>query len=317
MTKLSGIEWPWNGKPIYREDFMKEHSSLAEEIINRFADIFSGRIFNGGAVTPGASPGSINISALVAYDNEGRRIQFSNIENLPISRPEADSVVVVRHRFQETSSGNLDSTGYAINYRSNAFEILFVDTAGSEDIQLAAIRNISGAVSILSDLRNWRRMNAEKLSPNSIVNSLLAPSIKIGSLDDLIISFVGGARSSISNALNALMTKLETDVQSLVSSITATNHFIMNDLPDLYAPKAHSHPASQSAFVINYAGDSINFTNVPNVDGTFVLYNISAGISFGNTYAIHDHVIGGIPPIGGFLSGIAIRSGGQWTSKIL
>ncbi|PJZ44574.1 hypothetical protein [Leptospira brenneri] len=309
MTKLSGIEWPWNGKPIYQQDFIKEHSSLAAEIINRFADIFSGSIFNGGAVTPGASPGSINISALVAYDNEGRRIQFTNIENLPISRPEADSVVVVRHRFQETSSGNLDSTGYAINYRSNAFEILFLETAGSEDIQLAAIRNISGTVTILSDLRNWRRMNAEKLSPNSIINSLLSPSIKIGSLEDLVVTFVGSARSSVTNALNALMTKLVLDVNNLTDNITMINRVITNDLPNLYAPKNHSHPASQNAFLIQYEGESANFTHVPNVDGTIVFYRISSPPSVGRNYFIHDHFIGGILPIGGGFAGVAIKDG--------
>ncbi|MBM9546155.1 hypothetical protein JWG40_03955 [Leptospira sp. 201903074] len=317
MSKLSGIEWPWNGKPIYQQDFLIEHSSLATEIINRFADIFSGNIFNGGAVTPGSSPGSINISSLLAYDSEGRRIQFSDIVNLPISRPEADSIVVVRHRFLETSSGNFDSTGYAIKYRSNAFDILFLENAEPEDIRLASVRNISGTVTVLSDLRNWRRMNAAKLSPNSIVNSLLAPSIKIGSLDDLVASFVGSAKDSITNALNALMVKLESGLGTLANSISTINSFITDDLPDLYAPKAHTHPTNQSVFVINYAGDSLNFTNVPNVDGTFVFYNISAGFSFGNTYSIHDHVIGSIPPIGGFLSGFAVRDGGAWHSKVL
>ncbi|TGK47501.1 hypothetical protein EHQ16_03315 [Leptospira kanakyensis] len=315
--KLSGIEWPWNGKPIYQTDFLFEHSSFASELINRFTDIFSGNVFVGGAVTPGTTPGSVNISSLIGYDGEGRRIQFSNINNLQISRPEADSVVVARHRFQETSSGNFDSTGYAINYRNNSFEILFLGSAEPNDILLAEIRNISGTVTILSDLRNWRRMNADKLSPNSIFNGLLAPNIKIGSLDDLIASFVGGARISITNALNVLMAKLETEVESLTSSITAINQFITNNLPNLYAPKMHTHPTSQSAFVIDEWVDSTNFTHIPDVDGTIVLYKISAGISFGNTYSIHGHVIGGIPPVGGSLSGIAVKSGGVWRSQVI
>lgn len=310
--KLSGIEWPWNGKPIYRQDFEIEHSSFASELINRFADIFSGNIFVGGAVTPGTSPGSVNISSLIAYDSEGRRIQFSNVENLTISRPEADSIVVVRHRFQETSSGNSDSTGYAINYRHNSFEILFLENALPTDIPLAEIRNISGTVTILSDLRNWRRINADKLSPNSIINSLLAPEIKIGSLNDLVASFVGVARTSLTNAMNALMVKLESEIATLSNALINTNQFISNDLPNIYAPKIHSHPASKSAFLILYTGNSVNFTDVPNEDGTVVFYKISNGPSFGNTYMIHGHVIGSILPIGGGFAGIAIRDNGVW-----
>lgn len=295
--KLSGIEWPWNGKPIYRTDFLFEHSSMAFELISRFADIFSGKIFTGGAVSPGISPGSINISSLIAYDNDGRRIQFSDIENLQISRSEADSVVVVRHRFQETSSQSLDSTGYAINYRTNSFEILFLESALSNDIPLAQIRNISGNVTIIADLRNWRRMDGRLLEQNSIQSEKLAANINIGSLNELAESFTELARQSITNALNFLMLKIE----SLAQATNTINDFLVNELQNLYAPIDHTHEEKKEFHYIEYSGLSKNFTDVPNEPGTFVLYNVHAEVS-GSVLAteikIHGFIICITPMLG-------------------
>ncbi|EMN49031.1 hypothetical protein LEP1GSC088_3482 [Leptospira interrogans str. L1207] len=45
---------------------------MEDEIIERFSDLVSGEVLSGGDLTPGASPNTINLTEIVAYDFQGK-----------------------------------------------------------------------------------------------------------------------------------------------------------------------------------------------------------------------------------------------------
>ncbi|EMO82717.1 hypothetical protein LEP1GSC126_2749 [Leptospira kirschneri str. 200801774] len=136
MSNLRGLNFPTNGKPVFQGDFETEHNRMEDEIIERFSDLVSGEVLSGGDLTPGASPNTINLTEIVAYDSKGRRIRVAAQNNLLVTRQNLDSFVVLRHKFQIETSSYLDSSGYANTYRQNSFEILFKETTDSEDVVL-------------------------------------------------------------------------------------------------------------------------------------------------------------------------------------
>ncbi|EMO62282.1 hypothetical protein LEP1GSC133_3784 [Leptospira borgpetersenii serovar Pomona str. 200901868] len=310
---LSGANFPENGKPFFQGDFQEEHSSLENEILNRFADLFAGEVISGGEVTIGQAQNTINVSETVAYDLSGKRVKIPAQNGVVITRQNSDSVVVLRHRFQNENSPYLDSTGYANAYRRNSFELLFKESVEDGDISLFKIRSLMGTVSILEDVRSFRRVKEENIRDNSITNIKLIPDIKIGSLGSLISRFSGSFRTSVVGALNALANWLTAEESARQSGDTSLQNQI-NSLGSIFAPINHSHSGFASVYVIAHDGGSTNFTNMPNADGVIVVYRISCGPSGGQGYSIHGHNIGGIAPVGGFLFGVAARAGGSWVA---
>ncbi|MDI7196282.1 hypothetical protein [Leptospira santarosai] len=310
---LSGANFPENGKPFFQGDFQEEHSSIESEILNRFADLFAGEVITGGEVTVGQAQNTINVSETVAYDLSGKRVKIPVQNGIVITRQNSDSVVVLRHRFQNENSLYLDSTGYANSYRRNSFEVLFKEAVEEGDIQLFKIRSLMGTVSILEDVRSFRRVKDENIRDNSITNTKLVTDIKIGSLSALVVRFTGSMRQSIVNALNALSGWISTE-ESARQSGDASLQSQINGLHSIYAPINHSHSGFASVYAIVHDGGSANFTNVPDAEGVIVVYRISCGPSGGQGYSIHGHAIGGIAPVGGVLFGVATRVGGGWVA---
>lgn len=314
MSKLSGLNFPSNGKPVFQGDYQREHDDLESEIINRNSDLFSGEIISGGEVTPGENPNTVNISATVAYDPEGKRIVFPASLGLVISRPNADSFVVLRHKFETENSPYLDLTGYANTYRNNSFELLFKEALEEGDIPLFKIRSLAGTVSILEDLRSWRRISEDIVRNDSITNTKLVSDIKIGSLAELVDRFTGSLRSSVVSALNALASWMSAEETARQNGDAGLQSQIDN-LGSVFAPINHTHSGFAQVFKISYYGEGKDFgeaDGIPNVDGTIVVYRIAYGISFGQGYSIHGHGLGGINPIGGQLFGVAARVNGTW-----
>ncbi|TGM88485.1 hypothetical protein [Leptospira licerasiae] len=314
MSKLGGLNFPSNGKPVFQGDYQREHDDLESEILNRNSDIFNGEIISGGEVTAGENPNTVNISATIAYDQEGKRIISPVFTGLVISRPNADSFVVLHHKFETENSTYLDSTGYANTYRKNSFDVLFKESLETGDVPLFKIRSLVGTVTILEDLRSWRRISEEIVRNDSIANTKLGPDIKVGSLAELVGRFTGSLRSSVVSALNALASWMDTEETARQNGDAGLQSQI-NNLGSIFAPINHSHSGFAQVYKISYYGEGKNFDEtdgIPNVDGTIVVYRISYGISFGQGYSIHGHGLGGINPIGGQLFGVAARVNGTW-----
>ncbi|MGJ4717218.1 hypothetical protein ACQV5I_08805 [Leptospira interrogans] len=298
MSNLRGLNFPVNGKPVFQGDFETEHNRMEDEIIERFSDLVSGEVLSGGDLTPGASPNTINLTEIVAYDSKGRRIHVAAQNNLLVTRQNLDSFVVLRHKFQTETSSYLDSTGYANTYRQNSFEILFKETTDSEDVVLFKIRSLNGAISILNDLRSLCRIKSGNIRDNSVTNSKLDTDIKVGSLSALVGRF-NSSRSSISSALNALESWIsaeeatrQNDILGLTNLIVPLGGIVedsLNILSSSYFKDANAQVISRVTFSalwnlvrrnvtgIVAATDRISCTNHGCIEGQLVKFSFTGG----------------------------------------
>ncbi|WP_061254517.1 hypothetical protein [Leptospira interrogans] len=298
MSNLRGLNFPVNGKPVFQGDFETEHNRMEDEIIERFSDLVSGEVLSGGDLTPGASPNTINLTEIVAYDSKGRRIHVAAQNNLLVTRQNLDSFVVLRHKFQTETSSYLDSTGYANTYRQNSFEILFKETTDSEDVVLFKIRSLNGAISILNDLRSLCRIKSGNIRDNSVTNSKLDTDIKVGSLSALVGRF-NSSRSSISSALNALESWISSEEAARQSDILGLTNLIvplggivedsLNILSSSYFKDANAQVISRVTFSalwnlvrrnvtgIVAATDRISCTNHGCIEGQLVKFSFTGG----------------------------------------
>ncbi|EKN86859.1 hypothetical protein LEP1GSC034_0920 [Leptospira interrogans str. 2003000735] len=298
MSNLRGLNFPTNGKPVFQGDFETEHNRMEDEIIERFSDLVSGEVLSGGDLTPGASPNTINLTEIVAYDSKGRRIRVAAQNNLLVTRQNLDSFVVLRHKFQIETSSYLDSSGYANTYRQNSFEILFKETTDSEDVVLFKIRSLNGAISILNDLRSLCRIKSGNIRDNSVTNSKLDTDIKVGSLSALVGRF-NSSRSSISSALNALESWIsaeeatrQNDILGLTNLIVPLGGIVedsLNILSSSYFKDANAQVISRVTFSalwnlvrrnvtgIVAATDRISCTNHGCIEGQLVKFSFTGG----------------------------------------
>ncbi|WP_061244502.1 hypothetical protein [Leptospira interrogans] len=298
MSNLRGLNFPTNGKPVFQGDFETEHNRMEDEIIERFSDLVTGEVLSGGDLTPGASPNTINLTEIVAYDSKGRRIHVAAQNNLLVTRQNLDSFVVLRHKFQTETSSYLDSTGYANTYRQNSFEILFKETTDSEDVVLFKIRSLNGAISILNDLRSLCRIKSGNIRDNSVTNSKLDTDIKVGSLSALVGRF-NSSRSSISSALNALESWISSEEAARQSDILGLTNLIvplggivedsLNILSSSYFKDANAQVISRVTFSalwnlvrrnvtgIVAATDRISCTNHGCIEGQLVKFSFTGG----------------------------------------
>ncbi|EKR82925.1 hypothetical protein [Leptospira interrogans] len=298
MSNLRGLNFPTNGKPVFQGDFETEHNRMEDEIIERFSDLVSGEVLSGGDLTPGASPNTINLTEIVAYDSKGRRIHVAAQNNLLVTRQNLDSFVVLRHKFQTETSSYLDSTGYANTYRQNSFEILFKETTDSEDVVLFKIRSLNGAISILNDLRSLCRIKSGNIRDNSVTNSKLDTDIKVGSLYALVGRF-NSSRSSISSALNALESWIsaeeatrQNDILGLTNLIVPLGGIVedsLNILSSSYFKDANAQVISRTTFSALWnlvrrnvtgivpATDRISCTNHGCIEGQLVKFSFTGG----------------------------------------
>ncbi|MCB1194515.1 MAG: hypothetical protein KDK90_29045, partial [Leptospiraceae bacterium] len=75
-NSLAGIVFPNNGVEVFTEDWQNEQSKRSAEMLNRDLDNFGAGIVSGGVVTLGSGNYKVNISALIAYDVDGKRIEM-------------------------------------------------------------------------------------------------------------------------------------------------------------------------------------------------------------------------------------------------
>ncbi|MGQ2843554.1 hypothetical protein ACT54I_05250 [Leptospira interrogans] len=299
MSNLRGLNFPTNGKPVFQGDFETEHNRMEDEIIERFSDLVSGEVLSGGDLTPGASPNTINLTEIVAYDSKGRRIRVAAQNNLLVTRQNLDSFVVLRHKFQIETSSYLDSSGYANTYRQNSFEILFKETTDSEDVVLFKIRSLNGAISILNDLRSLCRIKSGNIRDSSVTNSKLDADIKVGSLSALVSRFNSSMRSSISSALNALESWIsaeeatrQNDILGLTNLIVPLGGIVedsLNILSSSYFKDANAQVISRTTFSALWnlvrrnvtgivpATDRISCTNHGCIEGQLVKFSFTGG----------------------------------------
>ncbi|AXR68225.1 hypothetical protein [Leptospira mayottensis] len=299
MSNLRGLNFPTNGKPVFQGDFETEHNRIEDEIVERFSDLVTGEVLSGGDLTPGASPNTVNITDIVAYDSKGRRIHVAAQNNLLVTRQNLDSFVVLRHKFQTEVSPYLDSTGYANTYRQNSFEILFKETTDPEDVVLFKIRSLNGAISILNDLRSLCRIKSGNIRDSSITNSKLDTDIKVGSLTALVGRFNSSMRSSITSALNALESWIsaeeatrQNDILGLTNLLVPLGGIVednLNTLSSSYFKDANAQVISRATFSalwnlvrrnvtgIIAATDRISCTNHGCVEGQLVKFSFTGG----------------------------------------
>lgn len=165
----------------------------------------------------------MNLEAVKGYDPQGRRFQIATLNNLNISIENAESFVVIRHKFNTETSSQLDATGYSNSFRINSHEVLFVTNPNPNDVQLARISSVLGVVTILEDLRSLKRLDGEKILENSLSNSKLANSIKIGDLANLVSDYDGN-KDSLVNALNHIANLLSNEVSNRNTALDAKNY---------------------------------------------------------------------------------------------
>ncbi|RHX92004.1 hypothetical protein DLM75_01880 [Leptospira stimsonii] len=205
MDKLSGIEFPTVGKRVFPEDWKKEQESKSQEIINRDQDLLGYGIQKGGTIVVGSGDNQVDlIDTLVAYDINGKRIEVSPMVGIPVPN-NMSSTIVVRHKFQETefdSPSNLPSDG-PIVWRDNSFEILARQGAlAVGDVPLRSLStNISGLVTLGTDLRIWRGISTSNIKDAQITEEKQASSVKTGLVTDLHADLIVGINPDANNPL--------------------------------------------------------------------------------------------------------------------
>jgi hypothetical protein len=161
---LKGLVFPANGTKVFQEDWNFEQESKEDEILKSRIDTFTDGIVSGGEITNGAGQ-SINIQPVIAYDVQGLRISTPLLSNQAVPLNQT-SKVVLRHKFEIEDVIQPDST--ILQYQKNSFEILFRNgSLISGDIPLFEIVNSAGVTTILSDIRNFR-----KVKDDSLVNKI-------------------------------------------------------------------------------------------------------------------------------------------------
>ncbi|ALE37445.1 hypothetical protein KQY10_19110 [Leptospira interrogans] len=205
MDKLSGIEFPGVGKRVFPEDWKKEQESKSQEIINRDLDLLGFGIQNGGTIVIGSGPNRVDlIDTLIAYDEEGKRIQVTPIAGIPVPN-NVTCTLVVRHKFLETqydSPSNLPSDGTNL-WRDNSFEILTRQgLLVTGDVPLRLISsNASGVVSLGTDLRTWRGIFTNNIKDGQITEEKQASSVKTGLITDLHAELIGAINPDVNHPL--------------------------------------------------------------------------------------------------------------------
>lgn len=168
MNNLAGIVFPNNGVEVFTEDWQNEQSERSAEIINRDLDGFGSGIVSGGVVTLGSGNYKVNISQLIAYDLDGKRIEMPSQTDYTLS--DGTGILAVRHKFDETSVLNPGGST-SITYRENGFELVF-RTSGLQtgDVGLWNITVSSGVVTLNSDQRVWRKVTLAKGEIDTKIN---------------------------------------------------------------------------------------------------------------------------------------------------
>ncbi|AOP32576.1 hypothetical protein A0128_00995 [Leptospira tipperaryensis] len=205
MDKLSGIEFPNVGKRVFPEDWKKEQESKSQEIINRDLDLLGCGIQKGGTIVVGSDSNRVDlIDVLVAYDVDGKRIEVAPITGIPVP-DNASCTLVVRHKFQETeydSPSNLPSDGPNV-WRDNSFEIIARQgSLAVGDIPLRTISsNVSGVVTLGTDLRVWRGVATNNLKDGQVTEEKQASTVKSGLVTDLHVDLIAAINPDANNPL--------------------------------------------------------------------------------------------------------------------
>lgn len=167
-NSLAGIVFPNNGVEVFTEDWQNEQSKRSAEMLNRDLDNFGAGIVSGGVVTLGSGNYKVNISALIAYDVDGKRIEMPSQTDYTL--PDGTGILAARHKFLETSVLNPGGTT-SITYRANSFELVFRE-AGLQtgDVGLWNITVSAGVVTLNSDVRSWRKVALDKGELDTKIN---------------------------------------------------------------------------------------------------------------------------------------------------
>ncbi|RHX94996.1 hypothetical protein DLM76_06590 [Leptospira yasudae] len=205
MDKLSGIIFPNVGKRVFPEDWRKEQESKSQEVVNRDLDLVGWGIHSGGTIVVGSGSNRVDlIDTLIAYDNEGKRVEVSPLSGIPIPN-NATSTLVVRHTFLESqydSPSNLPSDGPNL-WRDNSYEIFARQgSLATGDIPLRSVSsNSSGVVTLGADLRIWRGVSANNIKDEQISEEKQSSSVKTGQVTDLHADLIAGINPDANNPL--------------------------------------------------------------------------------------------------------------------
>ncbi len=162
-------------------------------------------IQNGGTIVIGSGPNRVDlIDTLIAYDEEGKRIQVTPIAGIPVPN-NVTCTLVVRHKFLETqydSPSNLPSDGTNL-WRDNSFEILTRQgLLVTGDVPLRLISsNASGVVTLGTDLRTWRGIFTNNIKDGQITEEKQASSVKTGLITDLHAELIGAINPDVNHPL--------------------------------------------------------------------------------------------------------------------
>ncbi|EMN91265.1 hypothetical protein [Leptospira weilii] len=205
MDKLSGIQFPTVNKRVFPEDWKQEQESKSNEIITRDMDHFGTGVECGGSIVIGSGANHVDlIDTLIAYDEEGKRIQIPATANIVVPN-NTTCTIVARHKFLETeytSPSNMPSDGPVI-WKTNSFEIIARQgVLVSGDVPLRAITsNGAGVVTLGTDLRSYRGLQGHNLKDSIITDSKLDAEIKTGKVTELHTDIIAGINPDVNNPL--------------------------------------------------------------------------------------------------------------------
>jgi len=157
---IAGVNYPENGIPFYQEDFSNAEEDVGAEIIDRETDFFSRGVISGFVVTASATAGCVDVSAGIARDGDGRRIQKNATSAFLI--PDGQTVkLVVRHLWVYTNYLP-DGAGEQKIRRSHSAEIAYIPESQSvtdREVALYLVSRSGSTVTVSTDLRNISKMS--------------------------------------------------------------------------------------------------------------------------------------------------------------
>jgi hypothetical protein len=155
---IQGVNYPADGKMFYQQDFMNEQLDIGCEVIDREADYFTPGIIEGFNISVSATAGCIDITAGIARDTLGRRINASALAAQPV--PDLQTTILAVNHVWTFEPYILDGTNEEKMRRKHSTSLGFYSEGNvpAQAVQLFKVQRGGSIVTILADVRVFSKL---------------------------------------------------------------------------------------------------------------------------------------------------------------
>lgn len=162
---VAGMNFPENGKILYKQDFAEEQSGIGEEVVDRESDIISRGVIEGFDVTVSSTAGCVDITAGSARDSLGRRVTKAAVNAFPL--PDIQTVKLVARHVWTYENYIPDGSAETKIRRKHSAEIATIPDAqalSDREVGLFKVTRSGATVTIVEDLRSFAQIRSRVFS---------------------------------------------------------------------------------------------------------------------------------------------------------